>query len=67
MLEILREKFTLSGGKKKAAEYLLIFAMSFLLCGVDFYGELAPIGLCFQGCFAGRRRMFFAFLGVMAW
>ena len=65
MLEILKEKFILRGVKRKIAECILVFAVSFVLSGVDFYCELAPVGVCFQGCFAGRRRMFFSFLGVV--
>ncbi|MBR4940457.1 MAG: hypothetical protein IKZ19_00450, partial [Clostridia bacterium] len=51
--------------KKKLLLYSGIFAVSLGLCGVSFYGVLAPVGICFQGCFAGRRRMFFSFLGVI--
>ena len=65
MLEILEEKLRGLTRRRKAVEFFLIFAVSFVLCGVGFYGEIAPLGLCFQGCFAGRRRMFFSFLGVV--
>ena len=53
------------GRWKKAFECSGVFVLAFLLCGVGFYGSVAPVGVCFQGCFAGRRRMFFAFLGVI--
>ena len=53
------------GRWKKAFECSGVFVLAFLLCGVGFYGSIAPVGVCFQGCFAGRRRMFFAFLGVI--
>ena len=65
MYESLGERFILRGRKRKILEYILICAVSFLLCGVGFYGEIAPLGVCFQGCFAGKRRMFFSFLGVV--
>ena len=65
MIEAILDKLMPKGRKRQFAECFLVFAASFLLCGVGFYGEIAPAGICFQGCFAGKRRMFFAFLGVV--
>ncbi len=66
MLKRVTEKLSALKERKTLLRYFGIFAVSVLLCGVKLFGSVAPVGVCYQGSFSGRRRMAVSFLGVVA-